>query len=81
MNAFLTLLTEKTKSIYPASFCHMVNNNCGGMIFISLFGSEAFIEKISEVNAVTLMPCMMGTSVIVGIISFILLIKKEKTQE
>lgn len=81
MNAFLTLLTEKTKSIYPASFCHMVNNNCGGIIFISLFGSEAFIEKISAVNAVTLMPCMMGTSVIVGIISFILLIKKEKTQE
>jgi len=81
MNAFLTLLTEKTKSIYPASFCHMVNNNCGGMIFITLFGSEDFIEKISAVNAVTLMPCMMGTSVIVGIISFILLIKKEKTQE
>ena len=81
MNAFLTLLTEKTKSIYPASFCHMVNNNCGGMIFITLFGSEAFIEKISAVNAITLMPYMMGTSVIVGIISFILLIKKEKTQE
>ena len=81
MNAFLTLLTEKTKSIYPASFCHMVNNNCGGIIFISLFGSEAFIEKISAVNAVTLMPCMMGTSVVVGIISFILLIKKEKAQE
>lgn len=73
MNAFLTLLTEKTKSIYPASFCHMVNNNCGGMIFITLFGSEAFIEKISAVNAITLMPCMMGTSVIVGIISFIFL--------
>lgn len=81
MNAFLTLLTEKTKSIYPASFCHMVNNNCGGMIFISLFGSETFIEKISAVNAITLMPCMMSTSVIVGMISFILLIKKEKTQE
>ncbi|MBO5266684.1 MAG: CPBP family intramembrane metalloprotease [Ruminiclostridium sp.] len=81
MNAFLTLLTEKTKSIYPASFCHMVNNNCGGMIFISLFGSEAFIEKISSVNAVTLMPCMMGTSVIVGTISFILIIRDEKTKK
>ncbi len=78
MNAFLTLLTEKTKSIYPASFCHMINNNCGGMIFLSIFGSEAFIEKISAVSAITIMPCMMGTSVIVGIISFILLVKKEK---
>lgn len=78
MNAFLTLLTEKTKSIYPASFCHMVNNNCSGMIFITLFGSEAFIEKISAVSAVMLMPCMMSTSVIVGIISFILLVRKEK---
>ncbi len=78
MNAFLTLLTEKTKSIYPASFCHMVNNNCGGIIFITLFGSEAFIEKISALNAITLMPCMMGTSVIAGIISFVLLVKKDK---
>lgn len=80
MNAFLTFLTEKTKSIYPASFCHMINNNCGGIIFISLFGSEAFIGKISEVSSIALMPCMMSTSVIVGIVSFIILMKKEKTE-
>lgn len=81
MNAFLTLLTEKTKSIYPASFCHMINNNCGGMIFISLFGSEVFIEKTAAISAVTLMPCMMSTSVIVGVISFILLIRKDKSKQ
>ena len=79
MNAFLT---EKTKSIYPASFCHMVNNNCGGLIFISLFGSEAFIEKISEISSIIMMPCMMSTTVIVGVVSFVLImrddIKKKK---
>lgn len=77
MNAFLTLLTEKTKSIYPASFCHMINNNCGGIIFISLFGSETMIEKITAVPSINLMLCMLITSAIVGIISYIILIKED----
>lgn len=79
MNAFLTLLTEKTKSIYPASFCHMVNNNCGAMIFISIFGSDAFIERIvNNASPITNMYVMLITTGIVGVVSFILLIKKEK---
>ena len=77
MNAFLTLLTEKTKSIYPASFCHMVNNNCGGIIFISLFGSETFITKVSEVSSIIMMPFMMSTTVIVGIVSAVILIRDD----
>lgn len=77
-NAFLTLLAEKTKSIYPASFCHMVNNNCGGIVFISLFGSEALLAKISSTDAIALMPLMMSTAAIVGIISFILLLRINK---
>ena len=81
MNAFLTLLTERTKSIYPASFCHMVNNNCGGMIFISLFGSEAFVERITGITSIVLMPCMLGISAVAGIISFILLIKKDNSKQ
>ncbi len=76
-NAFLTLITEKTKSIYPASFCHMINNNCGGLIFISLFGSEALISKLSELSAIVMMPYQLSTTLVVGIISFILLIKDD----
>lgn len=77
-NALLTLLTEKTKSIYPASFCHMVNNNCGGMIFISIFGSEALIERISGTDIISLTLLMLGTLGVVGIASFIMLIKTDK---
>lgn len=77
-NAFLTLLTEKTKSIYPASFCHMVNNNCGGMVFITLFGSEALIERISGTDIISLTLLMLGTLGVIGIVSFIMLIKTDK---
>ncbi len=76
-NAFLTLITEKTKSIYPASFCHMINNNCGGLIFISVFGSEALITMLSDISAVKMMPYMLCTTIVIGIISFIILIKDD----
>lgn len=75
-NAFLTFLTEKTKSIYPASFCHMINNNCGGFVFISLFGSNALIEKISAVSAIDMMLYTLITTIIIGSISFVLFTKK-----
>ena len=77
-NAFLTLLTEKTKSIYPASFCHMVNNNCSGMVFITLFGSEALIERISGTDIISLTLLMQGTLGVIGVISFVMLIKTDK---
>lgn len=36
MNAFLTLLTERTKSVYPAAFCHAINNNINAVILLRL---------------------------------------------
>lgn len=78
MNAFLTLLTEKTKSIYPASFCHMINNNLSFGIMLTIFGSEAAIEKVSELTNVTAFLVYLPILAITGIVSYILLIKKEK---
>lgn len=78
MNAFLTLLTEKTKSIYPAAFAHAVNNNLNYGIILSMFGSEAAAEKASELSAVDMFFPMIGTIAVVGIISFILLLRKDK---
>lgn len=76
MNAFLTLLTEKTKSIYPASFCHMVNNNMGSGVLITLAGSEALTTAIDQAQGVstfftTLVPLLLITAVI----SMLLLMK------
>ena len=78
MNAFLTLLTEKTGSIYPASFCHMVNNNLGSTVLIMIAGSEALtnaVEKASNIFMflLTCLPLLLIT----GVLSFILLMKKE----
>lgn len=80
MNAFLTLLTERTKSIYPASFCHMINNNLGGSVFVVFFGSEAFAAKTAELSAFSIMlRAYLPVLAVTGIVSFVLLMRnKEK---
>ena len=79
MNAFLTLLTEKTKSIYPASFCHMVNNNMGASVLIMIAGSEALNNAV-DTNGISLfLTTFLPLLMITGILSYILLVKKDKT--
>ena len=78
MNTFLTLLTEKTGSIYPASFCHMVNNNLGSTVLIMIAGSEALINALEMASSISmfLLTCL-PLLLIIGVLSFILLMKKE----
>ena len=77
-NAFLTFITERTRSIYPASFSHMVNNNfAAGSMFI-LFGTEATIEKVSDISNVSAILVTLPVSAVVAVISVIMLMKKEK---
>ena len=78
MNAFLTLLTERTKSIYPASFCHMINNNLSVGIMLTIFAAPAALEKMADVSSVTLFLIMLPTTAIIGIISMVLLMRKKK---
>ena len=80
MNIFLTLLTEKTKAISPASCCHMVNNNLGSTVLIMIVGSEALTNALEMASSIsmfllTCLPLLMVT----GILSYILLVKKDKT--
>lgn len=80
MNAFLTLLTERTKSIYPASFCHMINNNFSLEIFASIVCSEAFLAKAEELSGFTIILwAYLPVIAVTGIVSFVLLLRnKEK---
>lgn len=78
MNALLTLFTEKTGSIYPASFCHMINNNLNPAIFLSIWCSEAFVEKVTTVTLFDLAPITLILSGITAVISFIILIKSDR---
>lgn len=76
MNAFLTLLTEKTKSVYPASFCHMINNSLGAGTLTAVFGSDAFAVKVSEVSTISIMlRTYLPLLAVTGVISFVLLLK------
>ena len=78
MNALLTLLTERTKSIYPASFCHMINNNLSAGILLTIFAAPTALEKMTDMSNLTLFLIMLSTSAILGIISMILLMRKKK---
>lgn len=76
MNAFLTLLTEKTKSIYPASFCHMINNSLGAGTIAAIFGSSELAVKVGELSAISIMlTTYLPILAVTGMIGFIILLK------
>ncbi len=77
MNALLTLLTERTKSIYPASFCHMINNNLSFAVMLSIFGSQTALDKLENVTNITAFWVMLPVCAVTGVVSFLLLMKKE----
>ncbi len=77
VNVFLTLLTERTKSIYPASICHMVTNNMGVGMLLILFGTEAFLGSLPVLRATLMFPFASVTAVV----CFILLMKKDKKND
>ena len=76
LNAFLTLITEKTKSIYPAAFTHAVNNNLSMGVLFSLFGSEAAMEKLGTISNVDMFLVYIPMQLVVGMICMILLLRK-----
>ncbi len=81
MNAFLTLLTEKTKSIYPAAFCHSVNNNLSTGVLASIFCTETAAAKIAGLPPVTSFLPYLAIMAVTAAVSMILLLKKPKNAE
>lgn len=77
VNALLTLLTERTKSIYPASFCHMINNNLSFGVMLTLFGSQTALDKLENVSNISAFWVMLPVCAVTGVVSFVLLMKKE----
>lgn len=79
-NAFLTLLTERTKSILPASICHGINNNMGAMILFSLLASQSVVLKVSTIGVMKLALLQLPTILILGIVSMILFCRKKDNE-
>ncbi len=78
-NAFLTLLTERTGSVYPASFFHMINNNCSLPLVLSFFGSEETMIIADDISPVRAFLTISFIPVIIlGAVSFALLMRKHK---
>ena len=77
VNALLTLLTERTKSIYPASFCHMINNNLSFGVMLTILGSQAALDRLENVSNISAFWVMLPVCAVTGVVSFILLMKKE----
>ena len=82
MNAFLTLITEKTHSIYPAAFTHAINNNLSATGLLSIFGTEAAAEKLTDMEPMSFLMSFfmeyLAVLALVGIVSMILLLKGGK---
>lgn len=79
MSSFLTLLTKRTGSVFPAALAHGANNQLTGVI-ISFLATEEFLERFSSEQNIVVIEIL--PIVIVGIISYIILImdymKKKK---
>lgn len=80
-NAFLTLLTERTGSIYPASFFHMVDNNCSLLVLLNFFASEKALSVADSVPSVqAFLTILFIPTAILGAVSFVLLVKRPKAR-
>ncbi len=77
MNALLTLLTERTKSIYPASFCHMINNNLSPGVMLSILVSQTALDKLEGISSLSYFGVMLPICTITGVISMILLMRRK----
>ena len=77
VNALLTLLAERTKSIYPASFCHMINNNLSFGVMLTIFGSQTALDKLENVSNISAFWVMLPVCAVTGVVSFVMLMKKE----
>ena len=79
MNAFLTLLTERTKSVYPAAFCHAVTNNLGAGVLLSIFASQTALESMTDIlSNIDAFWIMIPISTVTAVVSIVLLMKKQK---
>lgn len=79
MNAFLTLLSERTKSVYPCAFAHAINNNISALMFITIFGDI----ELPDMDTFTMQDVLirMVPIITIGIVSFILFVKKPSSEE
>ena len=81
MNAFLVLVTERTKSIYPATFIHSLNNSLSFSMLFAIFGSEESLMKLGGLSDSGVFSLYIGAEAVLGAISMIFLMKGSKAKK
>lgn len=59
MGAILSYFTKKTKSIYPASFLHMINNNVINMMYVPFVRNETVEQHGLAFTILTFIPILV----------------------
>lgn len=79
-NCLLTLLAERTKSVFPAAICHGVNNQCGMGVMASVLLSETALMSIRlpENEQIVLSLLMLVPLAVTGVTSMVLFCKKKQ---
>ncbi|MGN1090762.1 MAG: CPBP family intramembrane glutamic endopeptidase [Huintestinicola sp.] len=81
-NAFLTLLSEKTKSVYPCTFAHAINNNISAVMLIGIFCNEGIMETFEQMTFLQGVLLSFGLRFVLGIVCMVIIIaQKEKKTE
>lgn len=78
LSAFLTLITKRTGSVFPASIAHGVNNQVSSGIILTFICTEKFAESVGEIDMLTASLIMLLPAFFVGIVSYIILILEYK---
>lgn len=83
MNAFMTFITERTKSIYPTCFIHGINNNIGATVLLSMFARENVVaEQTSDIKTgMDIYPALIAGLAVIFIVSMVLFCRKERTKQ
>lgn len=79
MNAFMTLITERTKSIYPTCFIHGINNNIGAAVLLTMFAKEDVIaEQTAYIKSgMDIFPALIVGNSVIFIVSMIIFCRKK----
>ena len=82
-NCFYTLLSERTKSVFPAVICHGVNNQCGIGVAITVLFSEAALLSFEMPQHFSIILSLIITVpiTVVGIASFVLFCKGKQKMD
>ena len=78
LNAFLTLITNRTGSVMPASFAHMAHNSAGAAIMLTYVMKEDAYHVFNQLDPIKLSLISYIPLTVTAIICFILLMKKNK---